>query len=216
MVAAAVGLLILRRRAWLLPLGVSYLLVAGGAGVVLGLPLITDDVVNEQVIQVAPTPGDSQEAGPTSEINDESAETTAEAEATGIPETPGTPEPTQERATAEAPAEEEGPQAIAQGSFGAVDHPGSGQATVIDTGEGSIVLTLTDFATDNGPDLFVYLVPDTAGPGSVDGFVDVGSLKGNVGDQQYDVPDDVGVADGWRVIVWCRAFAVTFTEATLG
>ncbi|MGB3687342.1 MAG: DM13 domain-containing protein, partial [Ornithinimicrobium sp.] len=67
-----------------------------------------------------------------------------------------------------------------------------------------------------GPDLFVYLVPDTAGPGSVDGFVDVGSLKGNVGDQQYDVPDDVAVADGWRVVVWCRAFAVTFTEATLG
>lgn len=194
-VAVGVGVLVLRRRSWLLPLGLSYLLVAGGAGVVLGQPLITDDVVNEEVIRVA-APAERSEA------------TSPAPEATQAPEPEAAEEP-------EPAVEEEGPRAIAQGSFVDVDHPGSGEATVVDIGDGSTVLTLTDFETDNGPDLFVYLVPQTAGADNVDGFVDLGSLKGNLGNQQYDIPDDVAVAGGWRVVVWCRAFSVSFTEATL-
>jgi len=69
---------------------------------------------------------------------------------------------------------------------------------------------LTDFRIDNGPDLFVYLVPETAASDSVDGFADVGTLKGNVGDQQYDRPDDVEVSEGWRVVVWCRGLLGEF------
>jgi hypothetical protein len=72
------------------------------------------------------------------------------------------------------------------------------------------------FTTDNGPDLFVYLVPPDAADGTVDGFVDLGRLKGNQGDQQYDVPAGVDVGPGWRVVIWCRAFSVNFTEAALG
>lgn len=58
-------------------------------------------------------------------------------------------------------------------------------------------------------------MPETVEPDSVDGFVDLGTLKGNVGDQQYDIPDDVEVSEGWRVVVWCRGFLVSSAEATL-
>lgn len=195
-VALAGGLFVLvrRRRELLLPLGAVYVLVAGGAGVVLGLPLITDDVVDEDVVvveqPVAPAAGgssQSDEDAPSSE-GSESGEA-GSSEATG-------------------------PRQVASGEFEARDHPGEGTATLVDTGDGT-VLTLTDFATDNGPDLFVYLVPADAPAGSVEGSIDLGTLKGNVGDQQYDVPDDVDAGAGWRVVVWCRAFAVTFTEALL-
>lgn len=174
-VVLAVGLLLIvrRRRELILPLGAVYVLVAAAAAVVLGLPLITDDVVDEDVVVAQPS----------------------------VP-------------AADETVDQAGPQRVAGGEFEDRDHPGEGTATLLETADGT-VLTLTDFATDNGPDLFVYLVPADAPEGSIEGFVDLGTLKGNVGDQQYDVPEDVDADAGWRVVVWCRAFAVTFTEALL-
>lgn len=185
-VAGGVFLVVRRSRSFLVPLGAVYLVVAGGATVVLGLPLVTDDVVDEDVVQV---------------------ETSSASE-------PGDDESLDAQDSTAAQESDAGPQAIATGGFEPRAHPGEGTATLVDTGEGT-VLTLTDFATDNGPDLLVYLVPADAPADSVDGFVDLGTLKGNVGDQQYDVPADVDAGAGWRVVVWCRAFAVSFTEAAL-
>ena len=78
------------------------------------------------------------------------------------------------------------------------------------------MLTLTDFDVDNGPDLRVYLV---AGParseGEVDEFVDLGALKGNRGDQQYEIPDGVDVGRYATAVIWCRAFSVLFARAPL-
>lgn len=192
-VAAGLAWLIWRRRELLLPLGLTYVLVAGTAGVLLGLPLITDDVVEEDVVRVesSEASGDADTAGGDTAQQDTGSESTQDTSATG-------------------------PTEIASGQFEARVHPGEGTATLIDTAEGSTVLTLTDFATDNGPDLLVYLVPADAPDGSIDGFVDLGPLRGNIGDQQYEVPSDVDAGEGWRVVIWCRAFAVNFTEATLG
>jgi hypothetical protein len=87
---------------------------------------------------------------------------------------------------------------------------------VVELADGGRVLTLTDFETDSGPDLRVYL---TARDPSVDGeigeFVDLGALKGNVGNQQYEIPDDVDVDALPNAVVWCRAFSVGFTSAAL-
>ena len=201
-VALAGGLFVLvrRRRELLLPLGAVYVLVAGGAGVVLGLPLITDDVVDEDVVVVEQPAAPA--AGGTSESEEAAPSTGAGQSSEGS------------ESGEQGSSETTGPREVASGEFEARDHPGEGTATLVDTGDGT-VLTLTDFATDNGPDLFVYLVPADAPAGSVEGSIDLGTLKGNVGDQQYDVPDDVDAGAGWRVVVWCRAFAVTFTEALL-
>jgi Electron transfer DM13 len=99
---------------------------------------------------------------------------------------------------------------LAEGEFVGDAHDTTGTAQVLARPDGTRVLTLTDFATDPGPDLRVYLVP---GDGSdVDGAVDVGALKGNVGNQQYDVPAET---DAGAVVIWCRAFSVSFGTAVL-
>jgi hypothetical protein len=104
-------------------------------------------------------------------------------------------------------------QLIASGTFVAEAHPTEGQASVVATANGTYV-TLTDFVTDPGPDLKVYWVPEGE---PVASGIDLGSLKGNKGDQQYAVPKSVDTADipGGSVVIWCRAFTVSFGSAEL-
>jgi Electron transfer DM13 len=105
---------------------------------------------------------------------------------------------------------------LSAGRFEPVRHEARGDARTIELAEGGRVLTLTDFEVDNGPDLRVYLV---AGPatseGEVDDFVDLGGLKGNVGNQQYRVPASVDLERYSTVVIWCRAFSVLFARAPL-
>jgi hypothetical protein len=103
---------------------------------------------------------------------------------------------------------------LARGTFTPQEHPTEGTASVVGTSDRT-VLTLTGFATDPGPDLRVYLVP--SGAEGVEGGVDLGALKGNKGDQQYDVPQGEvrGSVTGARVVIWCRAFSVAFGSARL-
>jgi len=103
--------------------------------------------------------------------------------------------------------------ALVRGTFSSGEHETSGKATVIRLAEGGRVLTLTDFATSPGPDLRVYVVS-----GSTDELgdvVDLGGLKGNKGDQQYEVPSGLDLRSHRTVIIWCRAFSVSFGNATL-
>jgi len=105
---------------------------------------------------------------------------------------------------------------LSAGRFESVRHEARGVARVIQLAEGGSVLTLTEFQVDNGPDLRVYLV---AGPATseaeVEDFVDLGGLKGNVGNQQYRVPAPVDVERYTTVVIWCRAFSVLFARAPL-
>ncbi|MCB1018203.1 MAG: DM13 domain-containing protein, partial [Acidimicrobiales bacterium] len=73
-------------------------------------------------------------------------------------------------------------------------------------------------ATDNGPDLNVYLstAPADADEGAFDDdFVDLGDLQGNIGDQNYEVPADVDLDRYQTVVIWCVRFGVAFGAATL-
>jgi hypothetical protein len=101
---------------------------------------------------------------------------------------------------------------LASGEFAADAHPTAGTASIVRDGE-RLVVTLTDFETDPGPDLRVYLVP---GDGTdVNGSVDLGALKGNKGNQQYEVPAGTDVEQFGSVVIWCRAFTVAFGTAVL-
>src|SRR5205085_7274213 len=95
----------------------------------------------------------------------------------------------------------------------------SGAAAVLDLGDGRRVLRLTQFATSNGPDVHVYLVAagDVTSDGIVKqaGFVDLGSLKGNRGDQNYEIPADVDLAKYRTATIWCKRFGVNFGSAPL-
>jgi hypothetical protein len=105
---------------------------------------------------------------------------------------------------------------LARGSFEPLAHPAEGVATTIRRAGGGEVLTLTDFAVSNGPDLRLYLVAGPARDESeVDSFEDLGALKGNKGDQQYDLPRGLDLDRYTTVVVWCRAFSVAFARAPL-
>ncbi len=102
----------------------------------------------------------------------------------------------------------------ASGTFVSLAHDAEGTARVVRLAGGEHKLTLTGFSTAAGPDLRVRLVAgrpsDGEGPSN-----DLGALKGNIGDQQYDVPADVDLARYSTVVIWCRAFSVAFGQAAL-
>lgn len=102
---------------------------------------------------------------------------------------------------------------VAVGTFIDADsfHRTSGNATVIRTNNGSQILRLGNFRTTNGPDLFVYIATDTTG----NDIVDLGQLKGNLGDQNYPIPSNVDLSRYRYVLIWCRSFAVLFGSAQL-
>jgi hypothetical protein len=104
-----------------------------------------------------------------------------------------------------------------QGSFISRDHGTSGVAQILDVG-GVPYLRIEDLDTDNGPDLYVYLTTNPAeGPEQSfdDDVVNLGKLKGNVGNQNYELPGDVDLARYNTVVIWCDRFDAAFGAADL-
>ena len=108
---------------------------------------------------------------------------------------------------------------LASGQFHDGAHETKGTATVFQLADGKKTLRLTDFATSNGPDVHVYLVAagDAKDNDTVTkaGFIDIGSLKGNIGDQNYDLPANTDLAKYRAVTIWCKRFGVNFGTAPL-
>lgn len=113
------------------------------------------------------------------------------------------------------------PEVIARGQFRDADavHKGSGDALLYALPDGRHLLRLENFRTTNGPDLVVYLAKH-ADPASADdvtsgGFLSLGKLKGNVGNQNYFVPGNIDVGEYESVVIWCELFGVLFSPAPL-
>ena len=108
-------------------------------------------------------------------------------------------------------------QTLASGTFHSVLHPTEGTATVYRLGDGSRVLRFTNFRTSNGPDVHVYIVAadDAKDHATVlqAGFVDLGVIKGNIGDQNYNIGPDLDLSKYRTVSVWCKRFSVNFGAA---
>ena len=108
---------------------------------------------------------------------------------------------------------------LAGGQFRSGAHETKGSAAVFQLADGKKTLRLTDFTTSNGPDLHVYLVAadDVKDSEMVTkaGFIDLGSLKGNIGDQNYDLPANTDLAKYRAVTIWCKRFSVNFGTAAL-
>jgi hypothetical protein len=104
------------------------------------------------------------------------------------------------------------------GSFRSIDHTTSGTATLALAEDGHYYVRLENFSTENGPDLFVYLstAPATAdGREFADDYIDLGALKGNIGNQNYRVPDGTDLEKYNSIVVWCRRFTSPFGAAPL-
>src|SRR5262245_47400460 len=110
-------------------------------------------------------------------------------------------------------------QPLDSGNFYSILHPTEGIATIYQMGDGSRVLRLTNFRTSNGPDVHVYMVAadDAKDVATVEnaGFVDLGVIKGNIGDQNYTLADDLDLAKYRAVSIWCKRFSVNFGAAAL-
>ena len=117
------------------------------------------------------------------------------------------------------PAEDAVPASILSGQFHSVAHETKGTAAVHDLGGGRRVLRLTDFATSNGPDVRVYLIAaaDAADNETVTkaGYLELGKLKGNQGDQNYEIPVGTDLTKYHAVTIWCARFNVNFATAPL-
>jgi hypothetical protein len=111
------------------------------------------------------------------------------------------------------------PVSILAGRFHSVAHETTGTASVHDLGGGHRVLRLTDFATSNGPDVRVYLVAarDASDNATVTkaGYIELGKLKGNQGDQNYEIPAGADLTKYRAVTIWCHRFSVNFATAPL-
>lgn len=114
---------------------------------------------------------------------------------------------------------EKGPIAMTQGSFKTLAHETKGLASIYQLPGGKRTLRLTSFETSNGPDVHVYLTAREVDKGNDAikevGFIDLGSMKGNKGDQNYDIPADVDLNKYKNVTIWCARFGVNFGEASL-
>ena len=111
------------------------------------------------------------------------------------------------------------PREVASGTFHSGAHETAGMATIHEYADGRRVLRLTGFHTSNGPDVQVLLVAasDATDNATVtkNGFIRVAGLKGNIGDQNYDVPAGVDLSKYRAVTIWCRRFGVNFGTAPL-
>ncbi len=95
-----------------------------------------------------------------------------------------------------------------QGDFVSSAHPTSGK---VSTNEAKTTLSFTNFKTDNGPVLEVYLATNT----SASTYISLGLLKGLNGNYEYTLPANVDFTVYNHVIIWCVEFKVNFGYAVL-
>lgn len=111
------------------------------------------------------------------------------------------------------------PQLVATGDFRDADrfHKGSGKARLYDIPAVGRVLRFEEFKVTNGPDLRVLLATEPLPTNRHDlgEYIELGPLKGNVGDQNYEIPEDAEVARYASVVIYCKPFHVVFATATL-
>ena len=113
------------------------------------------------------------------------------------------------------------PQPLYTGRFEGKARPASGRATIYKASDGRQYLRLTDFTTSNGPDVHVVLaqsddqsLTQEIVKGQFDSL-EVGSLKGNQGDQNYDLPTAADLHKYNAVVVYCERFHAVFGLARL-
>ena len=111
------------------------------------------------------------------------------------------------------------PTLLAQGNFvdGDSFQRGSGLVTLIAALDGTYLLRFENFWTTNGPALNVLLSPNAipTGADTLGEYLDLGDLKGNMGDQNYTLPADFDPTLYKSVVIYCVPFRIIFASATL-
>jgi len=90
-------------------------------------------------------------------------------------------------------------------------HKAEGVVKVITLADGKTFLRLENLKATNGPDLYVYLSTGK----DVSDIVNLGRLKGNIGNQNYEIPPGTNLSKYDTVLIWCKAFSTLFGSAKL-
>jgi electron transfer DM13 len=109
---------------------------------------------------------------------------------------------------------------VGHGKFKDADkvHRGSGEVFLYKLEDGSHIVRLENFRVTNGPDLVVYLTnhPNPTNATEVKaGYLEIGQLKGNVGNQNYLVSSGTDISAFNSIVIWCDLFDVLFSPAAL-
>jgi len=113
------------------------------------------------------------------------------------------------------------PKTLETGKFHGKVHATSGRATVYQEADGKLVLRLTNFKTSNGPDVHVILVATKDAMDDANFLkdntdkVELGKLKGNEGDQNYEIPAGTDLTKFRTVSIYCERFNANFGAAPL-
>jgi hypothetical protein len=105
---------------------------------------------------------------------------------------------------------------LATGTFHGKVHQTSGRATIYQEADGKLVLRLTNFKTSNGPDVHVILIAAKDAEDDANFLksdiarVELGKLKGNEGDQNYEIPRGTDLAKFQTVSIYCERFNANF------
>ena len=195
----------MERRTLFIMIGVLGLIALGAVAWYLGSPLIINRTVEEAFPDELPEEIDI-EAMPESEREEDATQVTVTA--TAMPDN---------EMEQDMPAGGE-PTVLHSGTFVDADnfHQGSGSATIFELPGGDRILRLEDFMVTNGPDLHVYLATGSKPSGRDDlgEHIDLGALKGNIGDQNYEIPVNLELDDFQSVVIYCVPFHVVFSTAS--
>jgi len=107
------------------------------------------------------------------------------------------------------------------GTFHGKVHNTSGRATIYEEPDGKLILRLTTFKTSNGPDVHVILIAARDADDDANFLkanterVELGSLKGNEGDQNYEIPNGTDLRKFQTVSIYCERFNANFGAAPL-
>ena len=113
------------------------------------------------------------------------------------------------------------PKTLFTGKFHGKVHKTSGRATVYQEADGKLVLRLTNFKTSNGPDVHVILVATKDADDDANFLkgnterVELGKLKGNEGDQNYEIPAGTDLTKFRTLSIYCERFDANFGAAPL-
>lgn len=200
----------MKNRLWLVVAGIMGLVIVAPVAWYLASPLFINKVVEEEFPVQIPN---------AEELAQMPAEKRKEMEAEALEVAAKMPDEVMDEAKPEAVSDSQ-PILALQGQFKDADsfHKGSGQAAIYQLADGSHVLRFEDFSATNGPDLHVILSSHPAPTSSeevMQGYLDLGSLKGNIGSQNYTIPAGTDVAQFKSVVIYCQPFHVVFATASL-
>lgn len=190
-------------------IGLIGLVIVGVVGWYLASPLFIDNVVDEAFPIDLPSPEELAKM-PAEELDKIEAEVLQVA--ADMPDKK-MDDPMPETAS-------NSPTIVVQGQFQDADsfHKGSGSAAIYQLPDGKHVLRFENFESTNGPDLHVLLVKHpspTSRDQIMEGYLDLGSLKGNIGNQNYEIPAGTDIGEYKSIVIYCMPFHVIFSTASL-